>query len=207
MRRALAATAVVLVAAAAPAIAQGPPTRITIVSVFDPITYGDKTFINGQLVGDDQGGQVVTLQAAPFPFMAWTDVAQMSTDYAGYYSFKQLPAATTHYRTVWNGQVMSEREVEVTVAPRMTLKATPAGSKRIRFSGTLAPAHADAHVAIQRQTRSGAWTTVANARLRRGTTFAGRLRARKPIRLRAFFASDGDHLDGFSPAVSVTPRG
>jgi hypothetical protein len=59
-------------------------------------------------------------------------------------------------------------------------------------------------VSIQRRS-SGGWTTIANARLRDGKRFEGRLRATKPIQLRAFFATDGAHLDGFSNAVRVVP--
>ena len=208
MRRAIAVGVVLFaVGGAVPAIAQTPPTRITIVSVFDPITYGENAFVNGQLIGDDESDQLVTLQATPYPFTTWADVAQVTTDYAGYYSFKLLPGVGTHYRTVWNGQMMSEREVQVTVAPRITFRAMPIGGGRVRFSGKLAPAIPDQKVAIQRQSPSGAWRTVATARLKAGTTFAGRLHAHKQIRLRAFFASDGAHLDGVSPAVRVTPRG
>jgi hypothetical protein len=195
---------VVLLACAAPALAQTPPSRVTIVSVFDPITYGDNAYVNGQLIGDGQSGQLVTLQASPFPFTAWGDVAQITTDYRGFYSFELHPAANTHYRTLAEG-VMSEREVSVDVEPAIRFKAVPAGRSSVRFSGVIAPGHDRGTVAVQRQKRNGAWTTVANARLHGGAKFAGRLRARNPVVLRAFFASDGDHRDGFSRAVRVVP--
>src|SRR5213079_2913649 len=126
-----------------------------------------------------------------------------TTDFRGYYSFKQRPSATTQYRTVADG-VTSERQVAVDVAPLLTLRVGPAGRKTLRYSGTLLPAHDGQTVAIQRRGTSGAWTTVASPRLH-GTKFQGRMRARKPAILRAFFATDGDHLDGFSPAVDWAP--
>lgn len=208
MRRTAAALALVALCAPAAALAQGaPPSQITIVSVFDPIVYGENAYVNGQLKGDDQGAQLVTLQESPFPFTTWTDVAQATTDYAGYYSFKRHPGVTTHYRTVWNGQVISDHEVQVTVAPRIRLAASGAGRTAVRFNGTFAPALPGQSVAIQRRSAGGAWTTVVNARLHSGTTFRGRLRARKPMVLRAFFATDGEHLDGFSNAVTAAPGG
>jgi hypothetical protein len=203
MRRVLPAFAVLL-ACAAPAFAQTPPARVTIVSVFDPITYGDNAYINGQLMGDGQEGQLVTLQASPFPFTAWGDVAQITSDDRGFYTFKLRPAANTHYRTIAEG-VMSEREVSVDVEPAIRFKAVPAGRSSVRFSGVIAPGHDRGTVAVQRQKRNGAWATVTNARLHGGAKFAGRLRAHNPVVLRAFLKSDGDHLDGFSRAVRVVP--
>lgn len=202
MRRAL-VTAVLAAALAAPAGASAQPARITIVSLFDPIAYGQKAFVNGQLVGDDTAGQVVTLQASPFPFTAWSDIAQITTDERGFYSFLRRPIATTHYRTMWNGQLMSDSEVQVQVIPRLAFKAVAAGKRTVRYSGTLAPAHADEQIEIQRQTRSGAWTTIVRPRLRGGATFSGRLHARHTIRLRAFFPSDGDHLAAASAPATV----
>jgi hypothetical protein len=202
MRRVV-ATAVAFAALAAPAVAQA-PARITIISVFDPITVGENGFVNGQLVSelDDQGGQTVGLEESPWPFTTWTAVATATSDYRGFYSFKVHPSLTTHYRSVSQGMT-SEREVPVQVAPRIALKAAAAGKTSIRFSGTFAPAKDGQSVAIQRQHSNGSWTTVANARLKEGTTFAGRLRARGTTVLRAFFLSDGAHVDGSSRPVRV----
>jgi hypothetical protein len=176
------------------------------VSVFDPITYGENAFVNGQLVGEeDQAGQIVTLQESPFPFTTWTDVATTTTDYLGYYSFKRHPAQTTRYRTAWQGQLTSEREVQAAVAPRIQLRAAPAGRNVIRYTGRFSPALPGQRVALQRQAASGAWTTIATPALRSGLRFQGRLRARSAVVLRAFFATDGAHLDGFSNAVRVVP--
>jgi hypothetical protein len=59
-------------------------------------------------------------------------------------------------------------------------------------------------VVIQRQHSNGTWTSVASARLKGGTAFAGRLRARGTTVLRAYFAADGAHVDGYSRAVRVS---
>src|SRR5437763_9815905 len=152
MRRALVAALIALAAGASAAAAQGPPARITIVSLFDPITYGDNAYVNGQLIGsDDQSAQLVTLQAAQFPFTTWADAAQVTTDAQRYYSFKLHPTATTHYRTMWNGQLTSERDVQVQVAPRLVMNASPVGRSSIRYAGRIAPAQIDGSVMIQRE--------------------------------------------------------
>jgi hypothetical protein len=202
--------ALILLAAAAlalPAVALADaPGRITIVAVFNPITYGETAYVNGQLLGDGQGGKPVALEQSAPPYTEWAAVAQTTTDYAGYYSFKLQPTQTMQYRTSAEG-VPSERSVQVNLAPRMKLKASAAGRKAIRFSGTFAPGLDGQSVAIQRRASSGGWTTVVNAKLHGGKTFQGRLRATKPVLLRAFFASDGAHLAGVSNAVRAAPAG
>lgn len=202
MRRAALLTVLLSCGLAAPARAQTPPQRVTIVAVFTPIAFGESTYVNGQLIGDEQGGQPLALEQAPFPFTTWATIADTTTDVNGYYTFKVRPSLTTHYRTVAQG-VYSEREVEAQVAPRLALKAAASGKSSIRFSGRFAPATEGASVAIQRQHSSGSWTTVATARLKGGTTFAGRLRARGTTVLRAYFMSDGAHADGASRPVRV----
>jgi hypothetical protein len=200
----VAAAAVVFAALAAPALAAA-PARITIVSVFDPITVGENGFVNGQLVSEaeDQGGQTVGLEESPYPFEAWTPVTADIADTRGFYSFRLKPSLTTHYRTVSQG-VTSEREVQIQVAPRLAFKAVPDGKSRIRYSGTLAPAKAGQSVTVQRQHSNGSWSNVATVTLKAaGKTFTGRLRARKTTVLRAFFASDGAHTNGYSRAVRV----
>jgi hypothetical protein len=203
MRRGLVVTA--LVALWLPAAAQAdPPTRVTIGAVFDPITYGENAYVNGQLIGEAQGAQLVALEQAPPPFTAWTAVAQVTANAAGYYSFKLRPSQTMQYRTSSQG-VPSEKVAQVSVAPRVRLAAAAAGKTSVRFSGKFAPALAGQSVAIQRRSRSGTWTTVASARLQAGKTFNGRLRARTAVVLRAVFATDGAHLDAFSNSVRVVP--
>jgi hypothetical protein len=183
-----------------------PPTRVTVVAVFNPITYGDNAYVNGQLFGTAQAGQPVILeQATPPAFVDWTPIAQVNSDADAYYSFKLHPTQTMQYRTSsQNGN--SERAVEVAVAPRIRLTAGAAGRTSVRFSGTIAPALADRSVEIQRQGSGGGWTRVATARLRSGKTFAGRIRARKPVRLRAFYTGDPLYVAGTSNVVKATPR-
>lgn len=194
--------AVMLLAGAVSAFAAA-PARITVVAVFNPIRYGDNAYVNGQLLGEEQGGGLVVLeQASPPAFTDWTPVAQTTADPAGYYSFKLRPTQTMQYRTSSQGYG-SERGVVVGVAPRIRFTAGAAGKSSVRFSGTIAPARPDGSVEIQRQLRGGGWTRVATARLRGGKTFSGRIRARHSVRLRAFAPANGALLNGTSRAVPL----
>ena len=198
------AVALAALAAAVPSTAAAdPPTRITIVAVFDPIRYGENAYVNGQMFGTAQAGGTVTLEQSAPPFTDWAPVAQATADPVGYYSFKLRPSQTMQYRTNSQG-VPSERVVQVSVAPRIAFRATAAGRSSIRFNGTFAPALAGQSIGIQRRTASG-WKTVATARLRSGRTFAGRIRARRETTLRAFFATDGAHLTTRSRPATATP--
>lgn len=203
IRRALAVAALAVLLAIPSVALADPPARVTIVAVFDPITYGDNAYVNGQLLGAAQGGQVVALEQSAPPFTDWTPVAQVAADPDGFYSFKLHPSQTMQYRTSSQG-VPSERSVQINVAPRLKLKASAAGRTSVRFSGTAAPGTEGQSVALQRRDAHG-WTTIANVRLRGGSTFQGRLRARRAMTLRAYFASDGTRLDAYSNAVRVAP--
>jgi hypothetical protein len=200
---ALAALAVLVTAV--PAFAD-PPTRVTVVAVFSPINYGDNAYVNGQLFGDAQAGQLVVLeQATPPALTDWSPIAQTTADAVGYYSFKLHPTQTMQFRTSSQG-TNSERAVQVSVAPRIRLKASAAGNKSVRFSGTIRPGFAGHSVEIQRQLRSGGWTGVTTARLRGGTSFAGRIRARRPLQLRAFYPATDQYVAGVSNTAKATPR-
>ena len=206
MRSTLATLAAVaaLVAAVPSTAAADPPTRVTVVAVFDPITFGENAYVNGQLIGDAQGGQIVALEQSAPPFAEWAPIAQTTADPAGYYSFKLQPSQTMQYRTS-SQEIPSDRAVQVSVAPRIKLKAVAAGKTSIRYSGTFAPALAGQSVTIQRRSSTGSWATVATVQLRNGATFEGRVRAHHPMTLRVFYASDGARLTTSSRAVKAAP--
>jgi hypothetical protein len=203
--KSLAVAALATLVAAVPALAD-PPARVTIVAVFEPISFGENDYVNGQLLGSGQAGQVVALEQSLPPFTEWTPVGQTTTDAVGYYSFKLRPSQTMQYRTNSQG-VFSERAVQISVAPRIRLKASPAGKSSIRFTGTFAPALEGQSVAIQRLNARGSWTTVAVAPLRAGKTFHGRIRARRTTTLRAIYEADGTHVAAVSNAAKTAPRG
>ena len=204
MTRRVAIGVIALALAAASAASADPPARITVVGVFNPITYGDNAYVNGQLIGNEQGGGLVVLeQASPPAFTDWTPVAQVNADPAGYYSFKLRPSQNMQYRTSSQG-FGSERAVQVNVAPRVRFSAQASGRSSIRFSGSIAPAFPDQSIEIQKRLAGGGWTRVTTARLKSGRTFAGRVRSKHAISLRAFYAGDGAHLNGVSRTVTIS---
>ena len=201
------AAALAALVASSPSMAWAdPPTRITIVAVFDPIKYGENAYLNGQVYQDTPGGQVVTLEQSASPFVEWTPVAQVTTDPEGYYSFELHPTQTLMYRTNSQG-ASSERAVNVSVLPRITFKATRAGRATVRFSGTFAPAVDGQRVTIQRRTANGSWATATKVPLRSGKTFEGRIRAGHPVTLRASFTTNGALATAASKAVTVVVGG
>jgi hypothetical protein len=188
----------------ASAASADPPARITVVAVFNPITYGDNAYVNGQLIGNEQGGGLVVLeQSNPPTFTDWTPVAQVNADPAGYYSFKLRPTQNTQYRTSAQG-FGSERAVQVNVLPRVRFSATASGRTSIRFSGSIAPAFAGQSIEIQKHLAGGGWTRVAKPRLKSGRTFAGRISSKHSTELRAFYPGDSAHPNGISRTVKIT---
>ena len=86
---------------------------------------------------------------------------------------------------------------------------TPRAGQRVRFFGTAAPQHDGLTVRIQRQTPTGAWKTVARARLQDAgderSKFGHRLRVRRDGIYRARVASDPDAA-GTSTSLEVRRR-
>lgn len=208
MRRVAAILAALALPASAYAQDEPPPPvpdELRVVVVFNPLTFGEPTYVNGVLRGVAQVGETVALEESAFPFGAWTEVDTTTTDGGGYFSFKRRPTLATRWRTVSRTTNSgTSPEVQGDVAPRVRLKASLRG-RTASFSGSLAPAHDGLAVEIQRKARSGSWSRVADARLR-GTAFRGRMRIRGRTVLRAFFPADGDHVNASSPPVTLDPR-
>jgi hypothetical protein len=204
-RSTLAAVAALAMAVPPAATADSPPPRrVAIIAVFNPITFGDVSFINGRLVGTSQGGQHVVLEQSAPPFTDWVPAFETTADASGYYSFEVQPGDTTQFRATAQG--LPSRPVEIMVTPRITLTAWAAGANSIRFSGRFGPARPAGLVTIQRRSSTGAWSTIASAGLGSGTTFAGHMRAHYRLTLRAIYPGDELHRTAVSNAVMVMPR-
>jgi hypothetical protein len=100
------------------------------------------------------------------------------------------------------------------VAPRVSLglsDSTPRRGQRVRFSGTVAPAHDGRRVQIQRRSSTGAFVTVARPRLRdAGATrsrYVRRIRIRRDGVYRVRIAAHGDHAESFSRERTVDAHG
>jgi hypothetical protein len=176
------------------------------------VTFGKATTIAGRLTGPDSAGTRVELEQNPFPFTgAFSTNSNTTTDASGNYSFQVSPPVNTRFRTTAQtpGSDPTSPELTVNVRPKVGLKLsdrTPARGKRVRFRGSVLPAHDGKSVRIQRRTKKG-WRTVKTALLKPGTPVNGTARSvySKRIRIRrsgtwrtVFRPADGDHVRGKS---------
>lgn len=206
MKRAAAILAALALPASAHAQETPPPVpdEVRIVVVFNPLTFGEPTYVNGVLRGVAQVGETVALEEAPFPFGTWSEVDTTTTDGGGYFSFKRRPSLATRYRVVSRTTNSgTSPEAQADVAPRLRFAGSLRGMTAT-LTGSLAPAHHGLDVEIQRKSRSGRWSRVTTARLRR-TAFRTRMRIRGRTVLRASFPGDGDHLPVVSAPATLDP--
>jgi hypothetical protein len=189
-----------------------PPPAVTIAATPPVVTFGKAVTIAGQVAG--RPGEKVELEQTPFPFTdPFKNAAQGTTDAAANYSFQVAPALNTRYHVVAKSPPATSPDVTVLVRTKVGLRLsdrTPARGTRVRFKGSVLPAHDGKQVRIQRKTRTG-WRTVATPTLRTATPVDGvaRSKYRKRIRIRRSGAyrtvmpADGDHARGKSPKRRV----
>src|SRR4051812_6972447 len=189
---------------------QAPPggNAITIAAGPASIAFGHATALTGQLVGPKNADVRLTLQSRPTGVAGaqFADVANGTTDAAGNYSFGVVPLVNTDY------QVVAKTKPEVT-SPVQRVKvrflvtlhvgdATPRRGKRVRFSGSVKPAHDGASALIQRRTKTGKFRTVAKALLKPSAKVPGtsvysrRLRIKRSGVYRVRVLGDGVHATG-----------
>ena len=177
------------------------------------VTFGRSTTISGQVTGQDAANTRVELEQDPFPFSPpFESGPNGRTDAAGNYSFTGVtPTVNTQYHVVARtSPPATSPDITVNVRPRVTLRlsdSTPARGQRVRFRGTVLPAHNGRQVRLQRRTRRG-WRTIATPTLKATTPVNGVARSRYSTRRRVrssgryrtvFVPNDGDHVRGKSP--------
>jgi hypothetical protein len=211
-RTLLAATVLVVFAAATSADAQKPPKQpkqpgnLSLSATPNPVKFGKSVTLSGKFTGPGKTGKTVALREDPFPFDDFTNVATATTDAAGEFSFTRSPVSNTSYQARQGG--VESATVVVSVSPRISLRVsdrTPAAGSRVRLSGRICPQHDGVSLEIQRRTGPKQWRTVRRV----ATTDAGeecsayarRLRVRGDRVLRTFFAADQDHA-----AAASRPR-
>jgi hypothetical protein len=180
---------------------------VTIAATPRVVGFGKPVTIAGQVVG--RPGTKVDLEQTPFPFTdPFKNAAQGTTDAAANYSFQATPAVNTRYHVVAKSPPATSADVTVFVRTKVGLRLgdrTPRRGARVRFRGSVLPAHDGQAVRIQRRTRVG-WKTIATPVLRAATPLDGvtRSRYRKRIRIhrsgvyRTVMPRHGDHARGKS---------
>lgn len=216
--RSVAFAAAITVALASGASAQGQkpdkPAKGTQAVSLDakpnPVVFGAATVLSGRLTGGATGGVTVRLeQDTTLPLGDTFTPAGVTATTAnnGTYSFAGVkPAQNTQYR------VTAQASPPVTSAPRLVnvrmrvglrlSDRTPSRGARVRFSGSVLPAHDGRTALIQRRSATGRFVTVARTLLRDAgderSTYSRRIRVFRDGVYRVKVAGDADHVNGFS---------
>ncbi len=187
---------------------------VTIAAAPAALTFGHATTIAGQVSGLGNAGVTVTLEQSQYPYTAAFATAGVTatTSVTGAYTLAVAPSVNTHYRvTVKTRPSITSAVTAVAVRVKVGLRLsdlTPARGQRVRFSGTVTPAHDGKLVRIQKRTSTGAWKTVASTPLVTTTPVNGVARSKFSTRLRInatatyrvrVVPADGDHVTGTSP--------
>ena len=184
------------------------PSAVTISAVPTLVTFGRATVIAGQVTGPKNAAVVVDLQSNPYPYTAGFKNTGMTTntDATGKYSFTVKPAAHTRYQVVAKASPpVTSPAVEVRVRLSVSFKLndyTARRGQRIKFSGSVRPAHVGRLVRIQRRRSNGTYRTIARTRTRTATaarsSYSKRLRVYRTGTYRVRVSGDADHATGTS---------
>ena len=163
------------------------PTAITIAATPPVVTFGKPVTIAGTVAG--RPNDKVELEWTPFPYTdPFKNAAQGTTDANANYSFQNTPTLNTRYHVVAKAPPATSADIDVLVRTKVGLRLsdrTPASGQRVRFRGSVLPAHDGSNVLIQRKTSAG-WKTIRTRTLVAGTPLNGvaRSKYRAGIRIR-----------------------
>jgi hypothetical protein len=150
-------------------------------------------------------GQTVALYSSVFPYTTWAQVATLTTDFGGYFTYHQTLTQNTTFRAIWQGAAPVQSKDKLLKLPmKLTLKASHHRIKRggvVTFTGVGAPAHAGARVELQQQTKFGGFKTFASTVTSATSTFNLRTRLKRSGVFRALFP--GDDVFGVSASRPV----
>lgn len=203
---ALAACAALALAGPGTAAAQGPtvPTLILGGHLY-PKPFG-LAYVYGHTelpaTADQTGvaGQTVVLYASTFPYTGWVQVATLTTDFGGYFTYHQTITQNTEFRAIWQGAAPVQSKDKLVKLPmKLTLKASHHRVKQggvVTFTGAGAPAHPGASVELQQQTSHGGFKTFSSTVVSATSTYSLRTRVKRGGVFRALFP--GDDLFGVS---------
>lgn len=138
-------------------------------------------------------GQTVALYASVFPFTTWTQVATLTTDFKGYFSYHSTIAQNTAYHAIWEGaSPLQSRDRLVKLPLRLRLHARRGRGGLVTFSGNAYPLHPGARVLIQRMNSHGRFRNLTHTTLLSSSRFTRRVRVKgRGGVFRALFSGDG----------------
>jgi hypothetical protein len=182
------------------------------------VTFGRPARVSGRVSGSGKSGVQVKLEADPYPYTGgFKDTGLTTTTNArGGYSINVTPTVNTRYVVIaQTAPPVTSVQTAVRVRVRVALSLStlrPAVGRRVRFHGTVTPAHNGRFANIQRRTRTGRWRTVARTRLVAAAPVNGTAVSEYSTRLRIRHDGtyrvrvnphDGDHVTGNSRAFTV----
>jgi hypothetical protein len=190
-----------------------PPRNAKLTATFKPaaIVFGKFVTISGNL-SSNTAGVPVELQADPIPYDGkWVTRGTKNTDAKGNVSFALAPDVSSKLRLQTSAAPrLTSSEATIAVAWRVGFRvsdSTPNKGQRVRFSGSVHPAHAGGTVLIQKRTASGFKTvksTVLKAATATYSTYSTRLRIRTTGTYRVRVPADASHASGTSRTRTLT---
>jgi hypothetical protein len=185
---------------------------VTLKAVPTTVIFGRGTTLSGKVTGPSNSGVKVTVEQNAYPFTGGFKTAGTAvTNAQGAYTLAVVPSLNSRYRVTAKTQPpVTSSEVLVNVRVKVSLKlsdSTPRRGQRVRFSGTVVPAHNGKVARIQRRTSTGGWRTIAKTSLIATTPVNGVARSKYTKRIRIFrngtfrvrvSPADGDHVTGYS---------
>jgi len=195
----------------------GGATGITIAAKPAIVVFTGATTLSGRLAGAKAGVVVRLEQDSTRPYGdGYTPTGNtLAVANNGMYSFTVKPLLNTQYRVVAQAAPpVTSAATLVRVRMRVGLTVsdlTPARGSRVRFSGSVSPAHDGRTVSIQKRSPSGRFMTVARTTLRDAgeakSTYSRRVRVSRDGVYRVKVAGDADHVNGISRLRAVTVHG
>lgn len=182
------------------------------------IAYPGTAKLGGKLLRKDlnqgMGGTALDIQSRKHGTSTWSALASVTTASDGSFSLIVRPTATSDYRVLLPASEAFQTatsnvavvQVRVLVAGSLTSSSVRHG-RSVALYGSVAPSRAGQLVALQRY-YSGAWHTVASARLDGSSNYAFVITPATVGRLqyRVYKATEPEHLANASPTrvLSVT---
>ncbi len=193
--------------------AQGAAT-LTLDAKPAPIVFSSPTTLSGKLSSGAAGTTLRLEQDTTRPYGDSYKPANLTTTTmgGGGYSFSVKPPVNTQYRVSTQGGGSSVTSPAKLVLVRMLVglrlsDSTPNRGSRVRFSGSVFPAHDGRLAVIQKRSSTGRFVTVDRTTLRdAGTarsTYSRRVRVRSGV-YRVKVVGDADHINGFSRSRTIT---
>jgi hypothetical protein len=199
-------TAAVLAAKPAKPV-KATPGRVSIGMLPSIVTWGTTGGIGGHVTGGgSQTGSPVVLQAETPPAARFHSSATGAVDARGQYNFRVSPGANTRYRVMaGSGLRVQSSEVLMFVRMRASLRvsdSSPTRGQRVRFSGSVSPAHVGLVVHIQKRDADGSFRNVARTFLVAGAAsssrYSGVIRVYRNGVYRVLVPSHAEHVKAVS---------